>query len=113
MQRKFSPLLSEARSRRLAGQDGAPVAGVRRPALGRGVPADVRAATSRISAWRCTGRMGLLDGIRVARSSDPGFRRAACDVDGFFVDVPYEGEIVRARLLDGELETARRAAIRT
>ena len=42
--------------------------------------------------------MGLLEGIRVARSSDPAFRRAACDVDDFYVDVPYEGEIVRARL---------------
>ena len=41
--------------------------------------------------------MGLLDGIRVVRSSDPAFRRAACDVPEFFVDVPYEGEIVRAR----------------
>ena len=41
--------------------------------------------------------LGLLEGIRVARSSDPAFRRAACDVPEFFVDVPYEGEIVRAR----------------
>jgi hypothetical protein len=41
--------------------------------------------------------MGLLDGIRVVRSSDPVVRRAACDVPEFFVDVPYEGEIVRAR----------------
>ena len=49
-------------------------------------------------------RMGLLEGIRVARSSDPAFRRAACDVDDFFVDVPYEGEIVRARLVDGGLK---------
>jgi len=47
--------------------------------------------------------MGLLDGIRVARSSDPEFRRAACEVPDFFVDVPYEGEIVRARFFDGAL----------
>src|SRR3954470_1851256 len=39
-------------------------------------------------------RMGLLDGTRVARSSDPDFRRSACDVADFFVDVPHEGEIV-------------------
>src|SRR5690348_10383032 len=38
--------------------------------------------------------MGLLEGIRVVRSSDPAVRRAACDVDEFFVDVPYEGETV-------------------
>jgi hypothetical protein len=45
--------------------------------------------------------LGLLKGIRVARSSDPAFRRAACDVPEFFVDVPYEGEIVRARFNAG------------
>jgi hypothetical protein len=44
-------------------------------------------------------RMGMLDGIRVARSSDPGFRRAACDISEYFVDVPYEGEIARARFV--------------
>ncbi len=42
-------------------------------------------------------QMGLLEGIRVVRSSDPAFRRASCDISEFFVDVPYEGEIVRAR----------------
>jgi hypothetical protein len=41
--------------------------------------------------------MGLLEGIRVVRSSDPAVRRAADDVPEYFVDVPYEGEIVRAR----------------
>jgi hypothetical protein len=41
--------------------------------------------------------MKLLDGIRVVRSSDPAIRRAACDVPEFFVDVPHEGETVRAR----------------
>jgi len=42
-------------------------------------------------------RLGWLEGVRVARSSDPALRRAACDVTDFFVDVPYAGEIVRAR----------------
>lgn len=46
-------------------------------------------------------RMGLLEGIRVARSSDPALRRAACDITDCFIDVPHNGEIVRARLLDG------------
>ena len=41
--------------------------------------------------------MGLLEGIRVVRSSDPTVRRMACDVPEYFVDVPYESEIVRAR----------------
>jgi hypothetical protein len=46
-------------------------------------------------------QMGLLDGVRVVRSSDPAVRRAACDVADFFVDVPYAGEIVRARWSNG------------
>ena len=48
-------------------------------------------------------RMGLLEGIRVARSSDPDFRRRAVTIDDFFVDVPWEGETVRARHRDGKL----------
>jgi hypothetical protein len=44
--------------------------------------------------------MGLLDGIRIVRSSDSETRRAACDVSEFFVDVPHEGEIVRARFAE-------------
>jgi hypothetical protein len=42
-------------------------------------------------------KMGLLEGIRVVRSSDAEHRRAACDIPDFFVDVPYQDEIVRAR----------------
>lgn len=49
-------------------------------------------------------RMGLLDGIRVVRSSDPTVRMAACGITECFVDVPYQGEIVRARLMDGALK---------
>ena len=49
-------------------------------------------------------RMGLLDGVRVVRSGDTTVRQAACDVADFFVDVPYQGEIVRARLMDGVLK---------
>jgi hypothetical protein len=48
-------------------------------------------------------RMGLLDGIRVDRSSDPDFRRRAVRVDDYFVDVKWQGEIVRARWRDGKL----------
>ncbi len=48
--------------------------------------------------------MGLLEGIRVVRSSDPEIRRAALDVSEVFVDVPHEGEIVRARFMDGALK---------
>lgn len=48
-------------------------------------------------------RMGLLDGIRVERSSDPAFRKRAAAVDDYFVDVTWKGEIVRARYRDGKL----------
>lgn len=47
--------------------------------------------------------MGLLEGIRVVRSGDPAFRRAACGIEDFFVDVPHAGEIVRARMEQGAL----------
>jgi hypothetical protein len=49
------------------------------------------------------GHMGLLESVRVERSSDPGFRERAPAVDDYFVDVPFEGEIVRARQRDGKL----------
>ena len=45
-------------------------------------------------------RMGLLEGVRVVRSGDPAVRAAACGVEDFFVDVPYQDEIVRARRAD-------------
>jgi hypothetical protein len=48
-------------------------------------------------------RMGLLEGIRVERSSDPEFRKRAVAVNDYFVDVSWEGEIVRARCRDGKL----------
>jgi hypothetical protein len=48
-------------------------------------------------------RMGLLEGIRLERSSDPEFRRRAVAVDDYFVDVTWEGEIVRARYREGKL----------
>lgn len=48
-------------------------------------------------------RMGLLENVRVVRSSDPAVRGAACGVEDFFVDVPHAGEIVRARWMDGGL----------
>jgi hypothetical protein len=48
--------------------------------------------------------LGLLDGVRVVRSSDPAFRRAACAVSDFYADVPYGGEIVRGRHVAGALQ---------
>ncbi|MBS1995893.1 MAG: hypothetical protein JSS86_06265 [Cyanobacteria bacterium SZAS LIN-2] len=48
--------------------------------------------------------MGLLEGIKVMRSSDPAFRLQARDITDFFVDLPYENEIVRARFADGKFK---------
>lgn len=48
--------------------------------------------------------MNLLNDIHVTRSSDPNFRRAACDISDFFVDVAYAGEIVRARFCGDKLQ---------
>lgn len=48
-------------------------------------------------------KMGLLDGIRVERSSSPEFRMRAIAIDDFFVDVEWENELVRARHRDGKL----------
>ncbi len=42
-------------------------------------------------------QLGLLAGMQVARSGDGDFRRKAIAVDDYFVDVNYEGELVRAR----------------
>lgn len=47
--------------------------------------------------------LGHLEGVEVVRSSDPGLRRRAVDVADFYVDVVYEGELVRARCRDGRL----------
>jgi hypothetical protein len=41
--------------------------------------------------------MGMLEGVRVVRSSDQAVRVRACAVDDYFVDVPWQGETVRAR----------------
>lgn len=45
-------------------------------------------------------RMGFLENVRVERSSAPAFRERAVTVSDYFVDLPYEGEIVRARYRD-------------
>ena len=44
--------------------------------------------------------MGLLEGIKIMRSSDAKFRSTARDISDYFVDIPYENEIVRARYTD-------------
>jgi hypothetical protein len=48
--------------------------------------------------------MGLLEGISVVRSGSPDVRRAACDIDDFYVDVMRENEIVRAHFAKDSLQ---------
>jgi len=63
----------------------------------------------KIECWNIAGfclemynRMGLLDGVKVERSSAPEFRARAEAVSDYFVDQQYEGEIVRARYRNGK-----------
>ncbi len=48
--------------------------------------------------------MGLLEGVRVVRSGDPVVRETACAVDDYYVDVPCENEVVRARWIQDALK---------
>jgi hypothetical protein len=103
VQRKFSPLFAKripAGWRENTGRQLPSYVDPRWVEAFRGAGAD-NAADFCLEMYR---RMGLLEGIRVVRSGDPAFRRAACDVPEFFVDVPYEGETVRARFVDGALQ---------
>ncbi len=100
LQRKFSPLFLkrlmpdwQAHTARQLGAYASPAA----VAAFRAVQAS-NVADFCLAMYRA---QGLLDGIRVVRSGGPAVRRAACAVDDYFVDVPHEGEIVRARLIDG------------
>ena len=103
LQRKFSPLhlkrIAAGWHDNTARQLGAYVA----PPLVAAFKGDA-ATTAADFCLEMYRRLGLLDGVRVVRSSDPAVRRAACDVAEFFVDVPHGGEIVRARWIDGALK---------
>lgn len=103
IQRKFSPLFLKRIPEGWQQKTGLQLPNyVERPAIDvfKSISAD-NVADFCIEMYR---RTHLLDGIRVIRSGDPGFRRAACDVAEFFVDVPYNGEIVRARNAGGSLK---------
>jgi hypothetical protein len=63
----------------------------------------VRAETAADFCLEMYRRLGILEGVEVVRSGDPEVRRRAIDVEDYYVDVPYEGEIVRARRQDGRL----------
>src|SRR4051812_14771106 len=100
VQRKWSPLylkrIPQGWQANTARQLGAYVAPPRVEAFKR-----IAATTVADFCLEMYRQMGLLEGVQVVRSSDPAVRRAGCDLADFFVDLPYTGEIVRARWLDG------------
>lgn len=102
-QRKFSPLYLKE----IAGDWQAKTARI----LPNYIPPDLTAIFRRVSAANVADfclevyrYLGLLDDIRVVRSSSSDFRQAACPIPDFFADVLYENEIVRARFIDGALK---------
>jgi hypothetical protein len=48
--------------------------------------------------------MGLLEGIEIVRSSSAEVRQRACDIDDYFVDLRLDGEVVRARHMNGTFQ---------
>ncbi len=95
-QRKFSPLAAKRIpadwAENMARQLG-PVLDEKTMAMFRAVSAD-NVADFCLEMYRA---MGMLEGVRVVRSSDPAVRTAACGIEDYFVDVSHEGETVRAR----------------
>jgi len=63
--------------------------------------AEVRAVNVADFCLEMYARLGLLAGIRVVRSGDPSVRLSAGTIADFFVDVHHEGELVRARWVEG------------
>ena len=103
IQRKFSPLYLKE----IAGDWQAKTARI----LPNYIRPDLTAIFKSISAKNVADfcletyrHLGLLDNIRIVRSSSSDFRQAACNIPDFFVDIPYENEIVRARFSDGALK---------
>jgi len=72
------------------------------PALVR-IFESVRAETAADFCLEMYGALGILEGIEVVRSGDPDLRRRAIDVEDYYVDVPHDGELVRARRQGGRL----------
>jgi hypothetical protein len=103
IQRKFSPLYLKE----IAGDWQAKTARI----LPNYIRRDLTAIFNKVSAGNVADfclemyrHLGLLDNIRIVRSSSSEFRQAACNIPDFFADIPYENEIVRARFSDGALK---------
>ena len=103
IQRKFSPLYLKE----IAGDWQAKTARI----LPNFISPDLTAVFQRVSAGNAADfclemyrYLGLLDNIRIVRSSSPEVREAACSIPDFFADVQHENEIVRARCVDEALK---------
>jgi hypothetical protein len=103
IQRKFSPLYAKRIPADWSAKTGRQLPAFVEPAVAEafGLVKATLVADFCLEMYR---RMGVLDGIRVVRSSDAAVRRQACDVEDYFVDVPHEGETVRARFVGGALQ---------
>jgi hypothetical protein len=96
IQRKFSPLFLKQIPADWHGRTQLQLPNyVERPALD--VFSRVKATNVADFCLEMYEQLGLLNGVRVVRSGNSEVRRNACEVTDFFVDVPYEGETVRAR----------------
>ena len=103
LQRKFSPLYAKRIPADWRANTGRQLPNYVDPAVAKAF-SQVKAELVADFCLEMYRAMGLLEGIRVVRSSDPAVRREACDVDDYFVDVPLEGETVRARSVGGTLQ---------
>lgn len=102
VQRKWSPLYRKHIPADWKDQTARQLPAYVDPALAdifKGVPA-VNVADHCLEMYT---RLGLLEGVRVVRSSDPAVRAAACPIVDQFADVSYENELVRARVHDDGL----------
>ena len=48
-------------------------------------------------------KMGLLESIQIVRSGDKTFRNVAANLQEYYADVEYQGEVVRAQMQNGKL----------
>ncbi len=62
----------------------------------------VNAATAADFCLDMYEKIGILEGIEVVRSSDKAFREKALELSGeYYADIPYQGEVVRAKISEG------------
>lgn len=103
LQRKFSPLFAKRIPAGWAENTARQLPVYLEPPLVEAFKAN-RAANVADFCLEMYRSLGLLEGVRVVRSGDPAVRSAACAIDDYFVDVTYQGELVRARASAGGLQ---------